>query len=70
MPRSPPRGGASGRVNALVNNAGIFRAADFLDITEADWDAVIDVNLKGSFLVAQAVARAMVAAQAAAPSST
>jgi NAD(P)-dependent dehydrogenase (short-subunit alcohol dehydrogenase family) len=53
---------ALGPVNALVNNAGIFKAADFLDITEADWDAVIDVNLKGSFLVAQAVARAMVAA--------
>ncbi len=42
---------ALGTVNALVNNAGIFKAADFLDITEADWDAVIDVNLKGSFLV-------------------
>jgi len=53
--------GALGTVNALVNNAGIFRAAEFLDITEADWDAVIAVNLKGSFLVAQAVARAMVA---------
>jgi glucose 1-dehydrogenase len=53
---------ALGAVNALVNNAGIFKAADFLDISEADWDAVIDVNLKGSFLVAQAVARAMVAA--------
>jgi NAD(P)-dependent dehydrogenase (short-subunit alcohol dehydrogenase family) len=52
---------ALGSVNALVNNAGIFKAAGFLDITEADWDAVIDVNLKGSFLVAQAVARAMVA---------
>ena len=50
-----------GRVDALVNNAGIFKAADFLDITEADWDAVLDVNLKGSFLVGQAVARAMVA---------
>jgi len=50
---------ALGPVNALVNNAGIFRAADFLDITEADWDAVIAVNLKGSFLVAQAVARGM-----------
>jgi len=48
-----------GPVDALVNNAGIFRAADFLDITEADWDAVIAVNLKGSFLVGQAVARAM-----------
>ncbi len=50
---------AFGRVDALVNNAGIFKAADFLDITEADWDAVIGVNLKGAFLVAQAVARAM-----------
>jgi NAD(P)-dependent dehydrogenase (short-subunit alcohol dehydrogenase family) len=54
---------AFGRVDALINNAGIFRAADFLDITEADWDAVIDVNLKGAFLVGQAVARAMVAAK-------
>lgn len=53
--------GAFGPVNALVNNAGIFRAADFLDITEADWDAVIAVNLKGSFLVGQAVARVMAA---------
>jgi NAD(P)-dependent dehydrogenase (short-subunit alcohol dehydrogenase family) len=52
---------AFGRVDALVNNAGIFKAADFLDITEADWDAVIDVNLKGAFLVGQAVARTMVA---------
>jgi NAD(P)-dependent dehydrogenase (short-subunit alcohol dehydrogenase family) len=51
---------AFGRIDGLVNNAGIFKAADFLDITEADWDAVIDVNLKGSFLVAQAVAREMV----------
>ena len=50
-----------GRVDALVSNAGIFKAADFLDITEADWDAVIAVNLKGAFLVGQAVARAMVA---------
>jgi NAD(P)-dependent dehydrogenase (short-subunit alcohol dehydrogenase family) len=52
---------AFGRVDALVNNAGIFKAAAFLDITVADWDAVIDVNLKGAFLVGQAVARAMVA---------
>ena len=48
-----------GRVDGLVNNAGIFKAADFLEITEADWDAVLDVNLKGSFLVGQAVAREM-----------
>lgn len=53
---------AFGKVDGLVNNAGIFRAADFLDVTEADWDAVIAVNLKGSFLVGQAVARAMAAA--------
>jgi len=50
---------AHGRVDALVNNAGIFKAADFLDVTEADWDAVLNVNLKGSFLVGQAVARVM-----------
>ena len=49
-----------GHVDGLVNNAGIFKAAAFLDITEADWDAVIAVNLKGSFLVGQAVARQMV----------
>ena len=53
---------ALGPVDGLVNNAGIFKAAEFLDITEADWDAVIAVNLKGSFLVGQAVARGMVAA--------
>jgi NAD(P)-dependent dehydrogenase (short-subunit alcohol dehydrogenase family) len=51
---------AHGRITGLVNNAGIFKAAEFLDITEADWDAVLDVNLKGAFLVAQAVAREMV----------
>jgi len=50
---------AFGRIDALVNNAGIFKAAEFLDITETDWDAVIGVNLKGSFLVGQAVAREM-----------
>jgi glucose 1-dehydrogenase len=53
---------ALGPVDGLVNNAGIFKAATFLDITEADWDAVIDVNLKGAFLVGQAVARGMAAA--------
>ena len=53
---------AFGRVDALINNAGIFRSANFLDITEADWDAVLNVNLKGAFLVAQAVAGEMVRA--------
>jgi glucose 1-dehydrogenase len=53
--------GALGRIDGLVSNAGIFRASPFLDIAEADWDAVLDVNLKGSFLVGQAVARQMVA---------
>jgi NAD(P)-dependent dehydrogenase (short-subunit alcohol dehydrogenase family) len=53
---------AHGRIDVLVNNAGIFKAADFLDVSEADFDAVLRVNLKGSFLVGQAVARAMAAA--------
>jgi NAD(P)-dependent dehydrogenase (short-subunit alcohol dehydrogenase family) len=51
---------AFGRLDGLVNNAGIFKAAPFLDITEADWDAVLDVNLKGHFLCGQAVARELV----------
>jgi NAD(P)-dependent dehydrogenase (short-subunit alcohol dehydrogenase family) len=49
-----------GRIDVLVNNAGIFKAAAFLDVTEDDFDAVLRVNLKGAFLVAQAVAREMV----------
>ena len=48
-----------GRIDLLVNNAGIFKAADFLDVTEADFDTVLRVNLKGSFLTGQAVAREM-----------
>jgi NAD(P)-dependent dehydrogenase (short-subunit alcohol dehydrogenase family) len=55
---------AHGRIDVLVNNAGIFKAADFLDVTEADFDAVLRVNLKGAFLVGQAVARAMAQAGA------
>lgn len=53
---------AHGRIDVLVNNAGIFRAADFLEVTEADFDAVLRINLKGSFLVGQAVARVMAGA--------
>jgi NAD(P)-dependent dehydrogenase (short-subunit alcohol dehydrogenase family) len=44
----------------LVNNAGVFPRVDFLAMTESDWDHVLDVNLKGSFLCAQAAARRMV----------
>ncbi|MFM7331038.1 MAG: SDR family NAD(P)-dependent oxidoreductase [Brachymonas sp.] len=50
-----------GRIDVLINNAGIFKAAPFLDVSEDDFDTVIRVNLKGSFLMAQAAARAMVA---------
>jgi len=47
----------------VVNNAGVVRSGAALEQTEADWDAVIDTNLKGMFLVAQAAARAMRAAE-------
>jgi 3-oxoacyl-[acyl-carrier protein] reductase len=51
-----------GPVDVLVNNAGIFPRAAFLDLTEDLWDAVLDTNLKGSFVCAQEVARRMVGA--------
>lgn len=51
-----------GRLDVLVNNAGIIKAAEFLEIKEADFDAVMRVNLKGAFLVGQAAARKMVEA--------
>jgi len=51
---------AAGPVDILVNNAGIIRRADALDFTEADWDAVMDVNLKSAFFLTQAMARPMV----------
>lgn len=54
---------AAGAPDIVVNNAGIARQAYLTDISEADWDAVLDTNLKGVFLVAQAGARAMVAAE-------
>jgi L-rhamnose 1-dehydrogenase len=51
---------AFGRIDVLVNDAGICPFADFLDISEALWEQVLDVNLKGYFLCSQAVARVMV----------
>jgi NAD(P)-dependent dehydrogenase (short-subunit alcohol dehydrogenase family) len=47
------------RIDILVNNAGVVRNAPALNQTESDWDAVIDTNLKGMFLMSQAVSRAM-----------
>lgn len=52
--------GALGRIDILVCNAGICPFADFLEIPEQMWDRVLAVNLKGVFLVSQAVARHMV----------
>jgi NAD(P)-dependent dehydrogenase (short-subunit alcohol dehydrogenase family) len=51
---------AFGPVEVLVNNAAILVGAEFLDLTEADFDRVLRVNLKGAFLCGQAVARQMV----------
>jgi NAD(P)-dependent dehydrogenase (short-subunit alcohol dehydrogenase family) len=50
----------AGDIDILVNNAGIVHGAEFLDLAEDDFDRVLRVNLKGAFLVAQAVARRMV----------
>ena len=52
-----------GTPDILVNNAGIARQAFLTETTEEDWDAVIDTNLKGVFLMAQAAARAMIVAE-------
>jgi len=49
-----------GRVDILVNNAGIAQFVPFLEMTEEDWDKTLDINLKGYFLCAQAVAKEMV----------
>lgn len=49
-----------GRLDILVNNAAISIVKDFLDVTEEDYDRVVGINLKGSFLMTQAAARQMV----------
>lgn len=48
-----------GRIDVLVNNAGICQFKPFLDMTEEEWDKIIEVNLKGYFLCAQAAAKEM-----------
>jgi 3-oxoacyl-[acyl-carrier protein] reductase len=48
------------RIDAWVNNAGLTLPATFLDQTDDDWDRIVDVNLKGSFVMAQCSARHMV----------
>jgi 3-oxoacyl-[acyl-carrier protein] reductase len=49
-----------GRVDILVNNAGVFPRGMVLDLDDETWDAVMDVNLRGTFLCSQAAARVMV----------
>lgn len=49
-----------GGLDILVNNAGIIRRADSVEFTEADWDAVMDTNLKSVFFLCQAAARHMI----------
>jgi len=51
---------AFGRLDILVNNAGIIRRADAVDYEEADWDAVIDTDLKSLFFLCQAAGRHMI----------
>jgi 2-deoxy-D-gluconate 3-dehydrogenase len=46
-----------GPIDGLVNNAGIIRRADAIDLTEADWDQVMDINLKTMFFLSQAFGR-------------
>jgi len=50
-----------GSIDILINNAGLSIDGPFLDMKEEDWDRVYEVNLKGPFLVSQAVARHMIA---------
>lgn len=49
-----------GRIDILINNAGVNIPRDALEVTESDWDRVLDVNLKGLFFMSQHVAREMI----------
>lgn len=49
-----------GRIDILVNNAGIQTVAPFLELTEEEWDEIFKVNLKGTFLCSQMVAKEMI----------
>jgi glucose 1-dehydrogenase len=53
-----------GKIDILVNNAGLERRADFWDATEADFDAVLNVNLKGLFFITQAFVKNRMAVKA------
>jgi glucose 1-dehydrogenase len=52
-----------GSCDILVNNAGIEKSANFVDVTEADYDAVLGVNLKGAFFLTQAFVRKLIVAK-------
>lgn len=52
-----------GRADILVNNAGVEKGADFWEVTEADYDLVLNVNLKGAFFLSQAFVRRLIAAK-------
>lgn len=52
-----------GRIDILVNNAGVLQYSPFVQVTEEDWDRIIDINLKGTFFFAQAVAKEMIRTQ-------
>ena len=49
-----------GKVDVLVNNAGVIKFKPFIELTEEEWDRTLDVNLKGYFLCAQAAAKEMI----------
>jgi NAD(P)-dependent dehydrogenase (short-subunit alcohol dehydrogenase family) len=54
--------GDHGRLDIWVNNAGVYPTAPLLELADADWDGVLDLNLRGAFLGAREAARAMIAA--------